>query len=74
MKKGVFRVLLGIYDGAFLWKQLLVFIFANTFYEDVWQGLNPLSANPTKWSSTLNRRQNADELFEYVWPFGGVGA
>ena len=30
--------------------------------------INPLSANPTKWSNTV------DELFEYVWPFCVVGA
>ena len=29
--------------------------------------LNPLSANPTKWSNTL--KPIADELFECVWPF-----
>ena len=28
---------------------------------------NPLSANSTKWSNTL-------EFFEYFWPFCGVGA
>ena len=32
---------------------------------------NPLSANPTKKSNTL--KQFADELFECVWPFCGIG-
>ena len=37
--------------------------------------LNPLSANPTKWSNTLNNSSAvADELFECVWPFCGVDA
>ena len=36
--------------------------------------VNPLSANPTKWSNTLNLSADVDELFEYVWPFCGVGA
>ena len=31
---------------------------------------NPLSANFTKWANTLF----ADELFECVWPFCGIGA
>ena len=36
---------------------------------------NPLSANPTKWSNTLKQlTAKADELFECVWPFYGVGA
>ena len=35
---------------------------------------NPLSPNPTKLSNTLNSLATADELFEYVWPFCGVGA
>ena len=36
--------------------------------------VNPLSVNPTKWSNTLKlSRQIADELFECVWPFFGVG-
>ena len=30
--------------------------------------VNPLIVNPTKWSN------NADELFECVWEFCGVGA
>ena len=34
--------------------------------------INPLSANPTKWSNTL--KQFVDELFECVRPFCGVGA
>ena len=37
--------------------------------------INPLSANPTKWPNTQTiRRQIADELFECVWPFCGIGA
>ena len=39
--------------------------------------VEPLSTNPTKWSNTLKqtiRWQIADELFECVWPFCGVGA
>ena len=38
--------------------------------------VNPLSANPTKWSNTLKqfRRQIADELFECVSLFCGIGA
>ena len=36
---------------------------------------NSLSTNPTKWSNTLTiRQQIADELFECVSPFCGVGA
>ena len=35
--------------------------------------LNPLRANHTKWSNTLKHAQIADELFECVWPFCGVG-
>ena len=35
--------------------------------------LNPLSANPTKWTNTLKQfvsnLQFPDKLFEYVWPF-----
>ena len=40
-----------------------------------YNNINPLSANITKWSNTLKtiRRQIADELFEYVWPFCGIG-
>ena len=34
--------------------------------------INPLSANPTKWSNTL--KQFVDELFECVRLFCGVGA
>ena len=30
-----------------------------------------LSSNPTEWSNTL--KQLVDWLFEYVWPFCGVG-
>ena len=38
--------------------------------------INPLSANPTNWSNTLKQfvKQNADELFDCVWPFCEVGA
>ena len=36
--------------------------------------VKPLSANPTKWSNTLKSSALADELFECVWPFCGVGA
>ena len=36
--------------------------------------VKPLSANPTKWSNTLKSAALADELFECVWPFCGVGA
>ena len=35
--------------------------------------INPLSANPTKWSNTYRQFAFADELFECVWPFCGVG-
>ena len=36
---------------------------------------NPWSSNLTKWSNTLkNLSAIADELFECVWPFCGVGA
>ena len=39
----------------------------------IWQQLlNPLNANFTKWSNTL--KQIADEFFECVWPFCGIGA
>ena len=33
--------------------------------------INPLSANPTKLAKHTEtfRRQSADELFKYVWPF-----
>ena len=37
--------------------------------------INSLSTNPTKWSETLKPFVTvADELFECVWPFCGVGA
>ena len=37
--------------------------------------LNPLSANPKKWSNKLNNSSvTADELFECVWPSHGGGA
>ena len=41
--------------------------------------LNPLSASFTKWSNTLRQFVGklptiADELFECVWPFCGIGA
>ena len=37
--------------------------------------INPLSANPTKWSNTqMVFLQFADKLFECDWPFCGVGA
>ena len=37
--------------------------------------LNPLIANPTKWSThTNNSSATADELVQYVRPFCGVGA
>ena len=37
--------------------------------------VNPLSANPTKWSNTLKQFVGrSDELYECVWPFCGVGA
>ena len=40
-----------------------------------WLYINPLSANVTKWSNTLkNLSAVADELFECVWSFCGVGA
>ena len=36
---------------------------------------NPLSANPTKWSTHSNNLlPTAGELFECVWPLYGVGA
>ena len=36
---------------------------------------NPIIANPSKWSNTQTiRRQIADELFECVWRFCGIGA
>ena len=34
--------------------------------------INPLSAKLTKWPNT--KWQIAGELFECVWPFGGIGA
>ena len=39
------------------------------------RAVDPLSANPTKWSNTLKQfvGKFADELFEYVWPFCGIG-
>ena len=30
-------------------------IFTKSFITDVWQGLHPLSTNPTKWSNTLKQ-------------------
>ena len=37
--------------------------------------VNPLSANPLKWSVTqIICRRFADELFECVWPFCGIDA
>ena len=33
--------------------------------------INPLSANPTKWSNTL--KHFVDDLFECVWPFCEIG-
>ena len=43
--------------------------------------INPLSANPTKWSNTLNQFADeytlntlADELFECVWPICEIGS
>ena len=36
--------------------------------------LNHLSTNSTKWSNTQNSSAFANELFESVWPFFGVGA
>ena len=38
--------------------------------------LNPLSANFTKMAKQTQtiRRQFADELFQCVWPFCGIGA
>ena len=36
---------------------------------------NPLSTSPTKWSNALKQFvETADELFQYVWTFYGVGA
>ena len=41
----------------------------------IWIFINPLSANPTKWSNTQAiRRKFSDELFECVWQFCGIGA
>ena len=39
------------------------------------RSVNPLSANPTKWSNTLKQfvGQFADELFVCVWPFCEIG-
>ena len=38
-------------------------------------GLHPSSTNPTKWSNILKQLSAvADNLFECVWPFYGVGA
>ena len=39
----------------------------------LFQDINLLCANPTKWPNTI-RRQITEELFECVWPFCGVGA
>ena len=36
--------------------------------------INPLSASPIKWSHSNNLLAAADELFECVCPFCGVGA
>ena len=36
--------------------------------DDLDSNLNPSSANPTKWSNTL------DELFQCIWQFCGIGA
>ena len=36
--------------------------------------LNPFSANPIKWSNLTSLSAVADELFECVWPFCGVGS
>ena len=36
--------------------------------------VNPLNANPAKWAHSDNSSATADEFFECVWPFSGVGA
>ena len=58
---------------------ILVLKFAATtsFKKDKgkYKNVNPLSTNPTTWSNTLKQFvSTADELFESVWPFCGVGA
>ena len=36
--------------------------------------LNPLSANPTKWSNTPKQFVGRSRQIEFVWPFCGIGA
>ena len=46
-----------------------------TYEKFVIISFNPLSANFTKWSNTQTIRwKTADDLFECVWPFCGIGA
>ena len=49
---------------------------ANTYNESLIliESFDSLSANPTKWSNTLNSSTVVDKLFECVWPFCRVGA
>ena len=42
----------------------------NNIWGSIYEKVNPLSANPTKWSNTLKQ---FDELFECVWPFCVIG-
>ena len=53
-----------LHNGA----SIVGFVQLNTSWID---NSNPLSAISTEWSNTL--KQFADELFECVWPFCGVG-
>ena len=49
-------------------------LFSSRCYLFVSLSVNPLSANPTKWSHSNNSPATANELFGCVWPFCGVGA
>ena len=53
-----------LHNGA----SIVGFAQLNTSWTD---NFNPLSAISTEWSNTL--KQFADELFECIWPFCGVG-
>ena len=49
--------------------------FDFSFFVGINASINNLSVNFTKWSNTSNNLSAiADKLFEYVWPFCGVGA
>ena len=60
----LFRILSNIYDGAFSGK-----LFTANL-----QGLNPLSANPTKWSNTLEQFAGKSRQIVCAWPLCEVGA